>query len=152
MQKSKFFFVCVWWRQQDSSISGARLLASGSGACSVTEVTAVQFCTGVSETVRVRACWRNKRQQGLLCIVKNKNKQRGDTKCLLRYTRCITQAVASNRRTPKTSFRVRARKLFYQNKSPSRLMGFYFGGDNRTRTCDPSHVKRMLYQLSHASK
>ncbi len=26
----------VWWRQQDSPISGARLLASGSGACSVT--------------------------------------------------------------------------------------------------------------------
>ena len=81
-------------------------------ACSVTLVTAVQFCTGDGETVRVRACWRNKRQQGLLCIVKNKNKQRSDTKCLLRYTRCITQAVASNRRTPKTSFRVRARKLF----------------------------------------
>lgn len=32
----------IWWRQQDSSISGARLLASGSGACSVTEVTAIR--------------------------------------------------------------------------------------------------------------
>ena len=32
----------MWWRQQDSSISGARLLASGSGACSVTEVTAIR--------------------------------------------------------------------------------------------------------------
>lgn len=29
-------FFHLWWRQQDSPISGARLLASGSGACSVT--------------------------------------------------------------------------------------------------------------------
>ncbi len=34
----------MWWRQQDSSISGARLLAIGSGACSVTEVTGRTSC------------------------------------------------------------------------------------------------------------
>ena len=36
----------------------------------------------------------------------------------------------------------------YKKQPDNRVVG----GDNRTRTCDPSHVKRMLYQLSHASK
>ncbi len=34
--------VIDWWRQQDSSISGAGLLAIGSGTCSVTEGTAIR--------------------------------------------------------------------------------------------------------------
>ncbi len=37
-------------------------------------------------------------------------------------------------------------------KRTTKLVCVFVGGDNRTRTCDPSHVKRMLYQLSHASK
>ena len=51
-------------------------------------------------------------QQGVLGIVQIEDKQQSDAKCLQSYTRCITQAFASNRRTPKTSFRFRARKLF----------------------------------------
>ena len=39
----------MWWRQQDSSISGARLLASGSGACSVTEATAKRSMVAAGE-------------------------------------------------------------------------------------------------------
>ncbi len=31
------------------------------------------------------------------------------------------------------------------------LLGFINNGDNRTRTCDPLHVKQMLSQLSYVS-
>ena len=31
------------------------------------------------------------------------------------------------------------------------LCGDFVGGDNRTRTCDPLHVKQVLYRLSYAS-
>ena len=34
----------VWWRQQDSLISGAEMLTFGSGACSVTVVTGHTRC------------------------------------------------------------------------------------------------------------
>ena len=30
-------------------------------------------------------------------------------------------------------------------------MSFYFGGNNRARTCDPLLVRQMLSQLSYAS-
>jgi len=39
-------------------------------------------------------------QQGVLDIVQIEDKQQGDAKCLQSYTRCITQAFTSNRRTP----------------------------------------------------
>ena len=39
-------------------------------------------------------------QQGVLGIVQIEDKQQSDAKCLQSYTRCITQAFASNRRTP----------------------------------------------------
>ena len=39
-------------------------------------------------------------QQGVLGILQIEDKQQSDAKCLQSYTRCITQAFASNRRTP----------------------------------------------------
>ncbi len=39
-------------------------------------------------------------RQGVLGIVQIEDKQQSDAKCLQSYTRCITQAFASNRRTP----------------------------------------------------
>ena len=56
-------------------------------------------------------------QQGVLGIVQIEDKQQSDAKCLQCYTRCITQAFASNRRTPKTSFRVLAHKLSHTTKT-----------------------------------
>lgn len=36
----------------------------------------------------------------------------------------------------------------YNRKSSATLLRSFFGGQYRTRTCDHSHVKRVLYQLS----
>ncbi len=53
-----------------------------------------------SDNVTSKAKCATRGQQGVLGIVQIEDKQQSDAKCLQSYTRCITQAFASNRRTP----------------------------------------------------
>lgn len=54
----------------------------------------------VPDNVISKAKCATRGQQGVLGIVQIEDKQQSDAKCLQSYTRCITQAFASNRRTP----------------------------------------------------
>ncbi|MDY5629885.1 MAG: hypothetical protein SPF28_01475, partial [Eubacteriales bacterium] len=82
---------------------------------STTIFIVILFEQGFSQKKKHKLCaflLSKQKTTGAALHSEEKNKQRSDTTCLLRFTRCITQAVASNRRTPKTSFRVLAHKLF----------------------------------------
>ena len=89
-------------------------------------------------------------QQGVLGIVQIEDKQQSDAKCLQSYTRCITQAFASNRRTPKTSFRVLAHKLSHTTKTAHHLDALFCwwgqqGSNLWPRACKARALPAELY-------
>ena len=49
-----------------------------------------------------------------------------------------------------TSHRFEPYTYLHKNKKDTKWYPFYFGGNNRARTCDPLLVRQMLSQLSYA--
>ena len=142
------FLVWRWWRQQDSST--AIVTKGQSRAVWPWSQVAQTLRKGDVIAIRVRCIKKQPdnrvvggdnrtRQQRLLPNVNR-------VQCDLGHSRAILHGGRWNR--PSSSLLpIQAREKPYIFVGYSNI-----GGDNRTRTCDPSHVKRMLYQLSHASK
>ena len=58
--------------------------------------------------------------------------------------------IHSNTKFLLTSHRFEPYTFLHKNKKDTEWYPFYFGGNNRARTCDPLLVRQMLSQLSYA--